>query len=82
MKYASIVKISFFVILVALLLMACQSTPVAYVNSFEKFVERVERNAPSFSIEQWEENDGQLQTIIEKYHCCPLKNQNSSLKLL
>lgn len=68
MKYASIVKISFFVFLMALLFMACQSTPLAHVNSFERFVERVERNVPSFSTKRWEENDDRLQKYIEKYN--------------
>jgi hypothetical protein len=42
---------------IVMLLAACQSTPLGYVNSFERFVERVEKNASSYSQEQWERND-------------------------
>ena len=50
-----------------LLLASCQSMPLGYVTSFERFVERVERNSSSYSHKQWEKNDGQLQKYIEKY---------------
>lgn len=53
--------------LVLILMAACQSTPQGYVNSFERFVERVEKNASSYSIEQWEKNDEQLNKYVERY---------------
>ena len=51
-----------------MLLAACQSTPLGYVNSFERFVERVEKNASSYSQEQWERNDQHLQEFVERYN--------------
>ena len=52
---------------IVMLLAACQSTPLGYVNSFERFVERVEKNASSYSQEQWNRNDEHLQKFIERY---------------
>lgn len=54
-------------LVLVVLVAACESTSIGYVNSFEKFVERVERNASSYSQEQWERNDGQLQKFVERY---------------
>jgi len=68
MKDASIIKISFIGILMALLLVTCQSKPRGYVNGFERFVERVEKNASSYSKEQWDRNDEQFQKYVERYN--------------
>jgi secreted Zn-dependent insulinase-like peptidase len=54
-------------IVMILLLASCQSKPLGYVDSFERFVERVEKNASSYSQEQWEKNDEKLQNYIERY---------------
>ena len=54
-------------IIMILLLASCQSKPLGYVDSFERFVERVEKNASSYSQEQWEKNDERLQSFIERY---------------
>jgi hypothetical protein len=67
MKDSSIIRISFIGILMALLLVACQSKPRGYVNGFERFVERVEKNASSYTNEQWEKNDEQLKKYVDQY---------------
>ncbi len=54
-------------IVMILLFTSCQSKPLGYVDSFERFVERVEKNASSYSQEQWEKNDERLQNFIERY---------------
>lgn len=54
-------------IITILLFVSCQSSPLGYVDSFESFVERVEKNASSYSQEQWEKNDEKLQNYIERY---------------
>lgn len=56
-----------FGIMMILLFASCQSTPLGYVDSFERFVERVEKNASSYSKEQWERNDKQFKRFIERY---------------
>lgn len=56
-----------FGVMMILLLTSCQSTPLGYVDSFERFVERVEKNASSYSKEQWEKNDEQLNKYVERY---------------
>lgn len=67
MNKTSLVKVLLSGIILILLLMACKSTPLGYVDSFERFVERVEKNASSYSQEQWEKNDERLQSFIERY---------------
>ena len=67
MNKTSLVKVLLSVIILILLLMACQSTSLGYVDSFERFVERVEKNASSYSKEQWEKNDEQLNKYVERY---------------
>ncbi len=54
-------------IVVALLIISCESTPIGYVNGFERFVMRIERNASNYTQEQWKQNDGQLQKYVERY---------------
>ena len=54
-------------IITILLFASCQSTSLGYVDSFERFVERVEKNASSYSQEQWKKNDERLQNVIERY---------------
>lgn len=59
--------IAFISVIVIMLLASCQSTPWGYVNNFERFVERVEKNATSYTNEQWEKNDGQLKKFVDQY---------------
>ena len=68
MNKTSLVKVLLSVIILILLLMACRPKPPrGYVNNFERFVERVEKNASSCSEEQWERNDKQFRGFIERY---------------
>ncbi len=68
MKNASIYyKVSFVGIILILLLVACESTPEGYMHGFERFVERVENNASSYTDEEWKDNDQQLRNYIEGY---------------
>lgn len=67
MRNKSVVRLSFIGIIIVLLLMACNSMPIGYVNSFERFVERVEKNALSYTKEQWEKNDEQQKKYVERY---------------
>lgn len=67
MNKTSLVKVLLSGIILILLLMACKSTPIGYVDNFERFVERVEKNVSSCSQEQWEKNDERLQNFIERY---------------
>lgn len=67
MRNKSVVRLSFIGIIIVLLLMACHSMPIGYVNSFERFVERVEKNALSYTKEQWEKNDEQQKKYVERY---------------
>lgn len=53
--------------IIMILFVSCESTPWSYMNSFERFVERVEKNASSYSKEQWEKNDEQLKKYVEQY---------------
>lgn len=53
--------------IIMILFVSCESTPWSYINSFERFVERVEKNALSYSKDQWEKNDEQLKKYIEQY---------------
>lgn len=53
--------------IIVILFVSCESTPWSYINSFERFVERVEKNASSYSKEQWEKNDEQLKKYVEQY---------------
>ena len=52
--------------IIMILFVSCESTPWSYMNSFERFVERVEKNASSYSKEQWEKNDEQLKKYVEE----------------
>lgn len=56
-----------FGIMMILLFVSCQSSPLGYVDSFERFVERVEKNASSYTNEQWEKNDEQLKKYVDQY---------------
>ena len=66
MKGATVCRASLMGIIV-ILFVSCESTPWSYINSFERFVERVEKNASSYSKEQWEKNDEQLKKYVEQY---------------
>lgn len=66
MKGTTVCKASFIGIIM-ILFVSCESTPWSYMNSFERFVERVEKNASSYSKEQWEKNDEQLKNYVEQY---------------
>lgn len=68
MKNSSIMRMSAIGIIMILLMVSCQSMPLSYVKSFEHFVERVEKNASSYSKEQWNRNDEQLQKYVERYN--------------
>jgi mevalonate pyrophosphate decarboxylase len=37
------------------------------MNTFERFVKRVEKNAMSYTKEQWEKNDEQLKKYVNQY---------------
>lgn len=37
------------------------------MNTFERFVKRVEKNATSYTNEQWEKNDEQLRKFVDQY---------------
>lgn len=56
-----------FVGIIMILSVSCESTPWSYMNSFERFVERVEKSASSYSKEQWEKNDEQFKKYVEQY---------------
>ena len=56
-----------FGMVVTLLIVACESTPIGYVNGFERFVIRIEKNASNYTQEQWKRNDGKLQDYVERY---------------
>lgn len=58
---------TFIGIIMVLLFVACQPTRRGYVNSFERFVERIERKAASCSKEQWKNNDQQFVKFVERY---------------
>lgn len=67
MKETAIYRVYFIGIIMILLFVSCKSTPWSYMNSFERFVERVEKNATSYTNEQWEKNDEQLKKYIDQY---------------
>lgn len=67
MKNVSIIRKLFIGFVAALLFVSCQSMPFGYVSSFERFVERVERNATSYSRDEWKKNDEQLRKFVGKY---------------
>ena len=59
-------KVLFGIVLSALC--ACQSTPTSFLNSFQRFVERVEQDASSYSKEDWSESDEEFEEFVgEKY---------------
>lgn len=61
------IELLFGLVLILMVGVACQSKPLGYLNGFERFVERVERNASTYSQEQWNRNDEHLQKFIERY---------------
>lgn len=68
MNKTSLVKVLLSGIIMLLLLMACRPKPPrGYVNNFERFVERVEKNASSCSEKQWERNDKQFKGFVKRY---------------
>lgn len=67
MKNTSIVRITFIGIIMVLLFVACRPTRRGYVYRFERFVERVERNASSCTKEQWKNIDQQFLKFVEGY---------------
>ena len=67
MKNAFIYKVSFVGVILMLLLVACESAPEGYMHGFERFVERIENNATSYTEEEWKDNDQQLRDYIEGY---------------
>lgn len=67
MKDTSNYKISLVGIIMVLMLVSCESNLWSYMNSFERFVERVEKNASSYTNEQWKKNDEQLKHYVEQY---------------
>ena len=52
MKGTTVCKASLMGIIM-ILFVSCESTPWSYMNSFERFVERVEKNASSYYKEHW-----------------------------
>ncbi|MBR6847233.1 MAG: hypothetical protein IKM74_03790 [Bacteroidales bacterium] len=58
---------SFFAFMLLLMLVSCQSGASRFVNKFERFIERVESNASSYSQVEWEQKDEQFQEFVDDY---------------
>jgi len=68
MKKTLVISTILFGMIVILLFTACRRPmPRTYMNSFERFVEQVEKNASSYSKEQWEKNDQQFGKFVKRY---------------
>ena len=68
MKNTSIYRITLIAIILSLLFLSCESTPWSYMNTFERFVKRVEKKVSSYTKEQWEKNDEQLKKFVDQYY--------------